>query len=375
MKSASANPSPKVWPRLPLLAFGILALLSAIWGGLIRVPVVLPLPVEHAHWITFHGPLMVSGFLGTVIGLERAAGLPDRWTFLPPILTGAGALALVLGMMGGMGPLLITLGSAVFVAVTWRVVQLRAELFTITMSLGAVAWLIGNVLWLFDWPFHRIVPWWVAFLALTILGERLDLSRFQKQEAIARPLFFISLAAFVIGVMASALTQTWGERMTGVGLVALAIWLTRFDIARRTLVQPGLPRFMSLCLLLGFAWMAAAGMLFILGAPLYYGFIYDAALHAFFLGFVFSMIFGHAPVIFPSVLLMPVAFHRRFYLHVGVLHISVLLRVAGDLASWAPGRQWGAILNGVAIVLFLANTLSSIIGGRLSRRRTRERQA
>jgi hypothetical protein len=215
----------------------------------------------------------------------------------------------------------------------------------------------------------------VAFLALTILGERLDLSRFQKQEAIARPLFFISLAAFVIGVMASALTQTWGERMTGVGLVALAIWLTRFDIARRTLVQPGLPRFMSLCLLLGFAWMAAAGMLFILGAPLYYGFIYDAALHAFFLGFVFSMIFGHAPVIFPSVLLMPVAFHRRFYLHVGVLHISVLLRVAGDLASWAPGRQWGAILNGVAIVLFLANTISSIIGGRLSRRRTRERQA
>jgi hypothetical protein len=369
MKSGSAHPQPKIGRRLPLLVLGILALLTAIWGGLIRMPLALPLPVDHANWITFHGPLMVSGFLGTVIGLERAAGLPDRWPFAAPLLTGLGSLALVTGVMGLTGPMLITAGSVVFVAVTFRVVTLRAELFTITMSLGGITWLTGNILWLFDWPFYRIVPWWIAFLGLTIVGERLDLSRFQKQEPVARPLFLVALGAFLVGVILSAFTQTWGERVCGAGLVALAIWLARFDLARRTIWQAGLPQFMSFCLLTGFAWLAISGVLLILGAPLFYGFFYDAALHAFFLGFVFSMIFGHAPVIFPSVLLLPVAFHRRFYLHVFLLHFSVLLRIGGDLASWAPGRQWGGILNAIAIALFLVNTVSSIIGGKLANRR------
>ena len=370
MKPAGLTPSSKRLWRLPLLASGILSLLCAIWGGLIRLPLAVPLPTDHANWISFHGPLMVCGFLGTVIGLERAVGLPGLWTYAAPVLTGLGALTLVSGGLGLPGPILLTLGSGVFVAVTVRVVQLQRAVFTVTMSLGGAAWLVGNTLWLFEWPVVRVVPWWMAFLGLTIVGERLDLSRFQKRERSAQPLLFSAAGLFLGGVMLSTRTQPAGEIATGAGLLALALWLGRFDIARRTVRQPGLPRFMAVCLLSGYLWLGASGLLMMLYAPLQSGLRYDAVLHAFFLGFVFMMIFGHAPVIFPSVLMLPVAFRPRFYAHVVLLHASLALRVAGDLAEWPFGRQTGGALNGVAVVLFLGNTVASLLG--TATRRTRK---
>ncbi len=347
--------------RLPLLALGMLSLLTAIWGGLVRLPIQLPLPPDNANWVLLHGPLMVCGFLGTVIGLERAVGLPGRWPYLAPLLTGAGALLLVSGVPGAHGPVLLTAGSAVFVIVASRVLALRLELFTVTMGLGGVAWLVGNILWLCAWPVGRVVPWWIGFLCLTIVGERLDLSRFQKQVRVARPLFHLALAVFLAGIVLSAFVQTAGERTMGAGMLALAAWLARFDIARRTVRQAGLPRFMAVCLLSGYVWLVVAGVMFLLAVPLRYGGSYDAALHAFFLGFVFAMIFGHAPVIFPSILARPVAFHPRFYLHLGMLHVSLALRVVGDLGGWLPLRVWGGVFGAVTLVLFLGSTVAAIL--------------
>jgi hypothetical protein len=339
----------------------MVSLLTGVWGGLARLSVNVPLPADNANWLSFHGPLMVCGFLGTVIGLERAVGLPGKWAYAAPVLTGVGAGTLIVGMPGRLPLWLLTLGSAVFVAVTGRVIQLRRELFTVTMSAGAVAWLAGNALWLRDWPLARVAPWWIAFLALTIVGERLDLARFQKPQPAARPLLLAALGLFLGGVGASAVAPSFGERVVGAGLLALAAWLGRFDIARRTVGQAGLPRFMAVCLLGGYIWLAAAGALFLGCVPLQAGGTYDAALHAFFLGFVFAMIFGHAPVIFPAVLQLAPVFHPRFYAHVALLHGSLLLRLAGDLAGSVPARQWGGALNGVALVLFLLNTASALV--------------
>jgi hypothetical protein len=351
------------WPwRLPLLALGMISLAAGIWGGLIRMAFNLPLPTDHANWITYHGPLMVSGFLGTVIGLERAVGLQRWWTYAAPLLTGAGALVVAGGGLGLTGPLLLTLGSAVFLAVTLRIVQIQRAAFTITMSLGAAAWVTGNFLWLLAWPFPRIVLWWIAFLGLIILGERLDLSRFQKPERVARPLFLAAVGLFLAGLVSSLIWEKTGGQAAGVGLIALALWLGRFDIARRSIRQPGLPRFMAVCLLTGYVWLGCAGLMLIWFAPLEPGPAYDAALHAFFLGFVFAMIFGHAPIIFPAVLNLPaMVFRRRFYAHVALLHLSLVVRVIGNLADWFEGRQWGGAVNGVAIGLFLLNTVWSMI--------------
>jgi len=62
--------------RLPLIALGVLVLLGAIGGGLARLG--WPLPTT-AGLVAFHGPLMVAGFFGIVIGLERAVAVGRLW--------------------------------------------------------------------------------------------------------------------------------------------------------------------------------------------------------------------------------------------------------------------------------------------------------
>jgi hypothetical protein len=132
--------------------------------------------------------------------------------------------------------------------------------------------------------------------------------------------------------------------------------LLRQDIARRTVRQDGLPRFIAICLLSGYLWLGVSGIFAVLFGGVMVGPIYDAMLHALFLGFAVAMIFGHAPIIFPALLNRPVPFRQGFYVHLGLLHVSLLLRMGGDLAAWWPGRQWGGLFNAIAFLVFLANT-------------------
>jgi hypothetical protein len=159
-----------------------------------------------------------------------------------------------------------------------------------------------------------------------------------------------------------------GGWLAGAAVAALALWLGRFDLARRTIRHPGLPRFMACCLLSGYVWLLVAGVLIAATWPQASGRFYDLALHAFFVGFVFAMIFGHAPVIFPAVLGLPVQFLPTAYVPLAVLHLSLLLRLGADLADWPAGRAWGAGGNALAIGLFLLNTLASLGLSRLRQR-------
>src|SRR6185437_421408 len=124
-----------------------------------------------------------------------------------------------------------------------------------------------------------------------------------------------------------------GIRVTGAGLIALALWLARYDIARRTIRGRGVTRFMAAALLTGYAWLAVAGGLWAGLGQMSGGGAYDAELHAIFLGFVMSMIFAHAPVIVPSVLGRPLPFRPALYAPLVLLHASLMLRLAGDWAG------------------------------------------
>jgi hypothetical protein len=211
------------------------------------------------------------------------------------------------------------------------------------------------------------VPWWGAFLVLTIAGERVELSRVLAPPRSARLALAALVALLLLAALLGGFAPDPAARAGGIAQLGIAAWLARFDLARRSIRRPGLPRFMAIALLSGQVWLAAGGGLALsLGAP-QAGPGYDAILHALFVGFVFSMIFAHAPVIFPSVLGLAVAFRPRFYAHLALLHAGLVLRVAGDLALLEPARRWGGMLNAVAILLFLAQTGASL-GGRGPRR-------
>jgi hypothetical protein len=90
---------------------------------------------------------------------------------------------------------------------------------------------------------------------------------------------------------------------------------------------------------------------------------YDAILHALFLGFVFSMIFAHASIVFPAVLGLQMAFVPWSYAYVVLLHVTLALRVVGDLTLWWPGRLWGGLLNVLVLLLFLLMTVLSVRQG------------
>lgn len=349
------------------MILSVSALLAGMWAGLIRIGWALP-PLEPPLPM-LHGPLMVCGFLGTLIGLERAVGTGMKWAYAGPALTALGAALALFGVPAPVGPLLITLGSLVTFLVLLTLVRLLPALFTGVIALGGATWVVGNVLWLLGQPIPVAVLWWINFLVLTIAGERLELSRLLKLSRTAQALFALCVLLLLLGATVGSFDPAGpgyalGTRLLGAGMIATALWLLRYDIARRRLKAGGVTRFIGISLLSGYVWLGVGGVLAVWHGGMMAGPYYDAMLHSVFLGFVFAMIFAHAPIIFPAVLQMPMAYSPRFYSHLVLLHLSLLLRVAGDLIPWYEGRLWGGMLNVLVLLFFVANTALAVRAGR-----------
>jgi hypothetical protein len=303
-----------------------------------------------------------------VISLEHAVALRQQWAYAAPLLSGLATLASILGALPAVAAALATAGSAVMLAASTVVYRRQRELFTLTLALGAASWTVGNFLWLGGQPVYAVVPWWIAFLVLTIAGERLELSRFLPPSPIAKRVFAALVAVLLGGVTVSLFTRPVGTIALGIALTGLALWLMRQDVARRTVKTSGLPRFIAICLLSGYVWLAVSGTSILLSGGLGLGGTgYDAALHAVLLGFVFSMVFGHAPIIFPAVLRVAVPYSPYFYAPLALLHGSLVIRLAGDWMSFPEWRAWGGALNGLALLAFVLGTVSAVIRGAFTR--------
>lgn len=349
--------------RLCFIALAGLSLLVGIWIGIVRLG--FPLPLPSAALISLHGPLMTMGFLLTLIGLERAAALDRWWIYGVPLLSSLSVIALIGAAAPFVAPAFATGAAIVLTAFFIALYRRQPEEHFIVMTLSAVILACGNLLWLSAAPVHRAVPWWAGFLVMMIAGERLELARLRSPRPLVRALFRLAAALFVAGLAWSLGDFRFGVRLAGAGLIATALWLLRYDLAWQNLKQPGLPRFMACGLIAGYFWLAIAGIFWIWFARFFgAGPLYDVALHTVFLGFVFSMIFAHGPIILPSITGLALRFNKTFYLHLGLLHVSLLLRVAGDLALLPGGQKWGGLLNVLAIFLFIFNSLRAVLGKR-----------
>lgn len=360
--------SPRYRWRIPLILLAVLALLAGLWAGLLRLGWMLP--ALSPGLAALHGPLMVSGFLGTLISLERAVALGQyqngrNFYYIVPLFAGLGAVTLFFDIPAVIPRGLSTLGALGLVVIFIVINRLQPTLDHIVMGIGALLWLVGNGLWLAGFALHQVVPFWAGFLILTIAGERLELTRVLMQKQQTRRMFVGITAVFLLGLLLSIPWPDIGLRLTGLGLIALGLWLLRYDIARRTIRQRGLTRFIAACLLPGYVWLVVSGLLWLMyGGQYAAGLVYDAMLHTIFVGFVFSMIFGHMPIILPAITGIQVPYTPVFYGHLLLLHVSLVLRVVGDLLLSLPLRRWGGLLNEVAIVLFLLVTAVSVMRGK-----------
>jgi hypothetical protein len=281
--------------------------------------------------------------------------------YAAPLLAGLGWLVSLLAPTLPLGPILLTLASAVTVGILFVIVRREFALHTVTMFIGALTWLAANLLWLGGRSVFQVVYGWQAFLILTIAGERLELNRVLRPSRRQQNIFGALAGTLLAGVILTAFNLQWGVRLSGAGMLALAIWSLPNDIAWRN-IRHKLPltRYIATCLALGFVWLGIGGVLNLVFGAQAAGPRYDALLHSVFVGFVISMIFGHAPIIFPAILGVPIGFYPAFYFHLVLLHLSLGLRVVSDLLLFDTGRMWGGLLNEIAILLFLGMTVMSM---------------
>jgi hypothetical protein len=346
--------------RAPLLILGFAALASAAAGGMVRLGIVVAAPPAGIAW---HGALMASAFFGTLISLERAVAMGRLWAYAAPLACGTGGVLFLLGH-GGAAFALFVAGAALFCVVSFLLYLKQRALHTAVLVLGALALLIANTVVAAGGTLSAAALGWIAFFSLTIGGERLELSRIARPPLAARRAFAIITALLLAAALAAPWATDWMVRASGVLLLATAIWLWRYDIATRTVRSSGLTRYIALCLLSGYAWLALGGALLVAAGGAGARELWDAAVHAVMLGFVFSMVFGHAPVILPAVLRVALPYRPLLYAPLLLLHATLALRVAGDLTGSTALRAWGGAGNVAAIALFILTAAGLALSAR-----------
>lgn len=339
-----------------LLVFAVINLVTGMLSGLGRLGWAVPIPEANAH----HGAIMVGGFLGSLIALEKVIPLKRIYFYAGPLLSASSILVFLFGDFHFAVAMQVVAG-LIFAAVyvTYLRVQF-SELLLLALA-GVVCWLVGTVLLFWKQFYPMVLPWWMGFLLFTIVSERLELSRFLPVTAAHRRWLYGFLVVYVVSLLIPF--HIMGKFLAGFSLVFTSAWLLRYDLIRITLHKEGLARFTAVSLLCGYIALAIEGVLLV--ALRDQPFAYDMIVHTFFLGFVFSMIFAHGPIILPGVLGLSVKpYHAALYLPVTALWASLAVRLAADgglisltYRAWSGWITMGSIL--LYFVLMIVVTIRS----------------
>jgi len=363
-------PSAVVIARFSVAIALVGMLVCAVLGGLLRAGSLPPLPYGSqliGQSAGLHAVLMLPVFLGSVIAIERAVAVRLRWAYLAPVCCVAQGLLLLATDGQQAFPWITALGGAAslcFVAVSALLLARQPATHAMLMLLAALAWLGGNVVQASQRDVNVALLWWFAFVVLTITAERLEMSRLLPRHPVSRPFLLSALLCLLAALVTALVDLRIGLLLFGIALLTLAGWLCCFDVARRTVRSRGLSRYMAVCLLSGYGWLTVSGLGWI-GLGLEWGVhpdaglpLRDVALHVLGLGFIWSMVMAHAPVILPAVARVKVLYGPWFYGPLMVMHASLLLRCGG---GWwhADLLASGASLNAIAIASFALTMLAS----------------
>lgn len=295
-----------------------------------------------------HGEIMVFGFLATLIVTERYLGSLDMPLPGPvhamPFLVGLGALIKLVGWLARvetldvLGTLLLGLGVLGYLVLLYHLASGRDTAAYRFLAVAAALLLAAALLTLRYRPSGNLGLTLVllGFPVMTILGERLELSRVVAPRSPARSGWMLALAAVAWALL---LAYVVGPR-NGYLIVAAAALLAPVAATlawgdRRLMVRSHqrLGNYVARHLPLAYAWLFL-GLLLSAVFALRTGFsqpLFDAASHSLAVGFVGTMILAHGPVIAPALLGRRLDQSRLNYIPLGLLTLGNLLRVGGYL--------------------------------------------
>ena len=336
-----------------ILPFVLISLIIGILAGLFRMGWIIPIGEVAGE----HGALMTGSFLGTLICLERIVALKKKWLYLIPLISGLSVIFFYLGLQQ-VAFIMLTVGSLGLIYIYIDLIQRFNEYYFYIMMLGAIGWAVGNIIMIVAPFYPQVAPWWIVFILLTVFGERLELSKFLPKSKRKRNSMILAISVFMIGIVLPY--HSLGKIISGTGLIFMAIWLLHYDIARKSVKAHGIHRFTGSLLLAGYFWLIICGLLMIIDFNTLYN--YDAMLHSFFLGFTFSMIFAHAPIIFPGVAGFTFRpFHGSLFIWAILLQLTLAMRIVSGLLMESYIRKLSGLLNAVVILLFFINLAILII--------------
>lgn len=347
----------------PILVFplAVAGLLFGVLGGFNRLGYVGWIVPEAA---AGHGLLMVAGFLGTLINLERAMVMQAKTWMLVPVFNGLSIAVVLLGFSQTGSVLLILAGLGLMAMMYLQTVR-HPLMHQYVMAAGAAFYLIGIVAWVQKGLIAAAVPWWIGFVFFTIIGERLELSKFLPTPTWAKKALLAILGVFFLGMLLPF--HGHGRWLMGFAAVAVSYWLLHFDMAKIAAKKEKQFRYIGIGLRVGYVWLTLHGLALCFLDN--HGFFYDLHLHTFFLGFAFSMIWAHAPIILPMVLHLKLSlYHSVLWIGWVVFQLSLLGRTLVSLMGWAELRLFFGIVNGFSIlsmfVLMALIVLFRTIGAR-----------
>ena len=145
--------------RLPFMIVAFINLLVGMLAGLIRIGWSFSVTSIAVH----HGAIMVGGFLGTLILLEKVIPLKKKILFVFPFINALGLLIVVPGFyQSGQAFLLIgALGLLIVFLLYFK--RQPHDLSVIVMMIGACCQIGGHVMLISKQFYPMAFPWWMAF--------------------------------------------------------------------------------------------------------------------------------------------------------------------------------------------------------------------
>ena len=156
------------------MLFAFANLLTGMLAGLIRMGWEFPVSTMAIH----HGAIMVGGFLGTLILLEKVIPLKKKLLFAFPIINALSLLMIVPGLYH-LGLFFLIIGSMGLLLVFLLYFRRQpTDLSMMFMIAGACCQIVGHTMLITKQFYPVTFPWRMGFILFIIVGERLELSKF-----------------------------------------------------------------------------------------------------------------------------------------------------------------------------------------------------